>query len=206
MSEEDKNPHIKGPRVLKLTDAVERYVNITGCRQHFYPVADDNDIGLITYVEKRADTDDDRRWQSHSHPDIEEYIFVIKGEGRVVFGEGDETFEEESYDLAAGDFVITPRGVPHTFYGEFDGLWWHGKHNVWGQTLGNKHPSRVYNRPSRPTKEEQDDLPEVGDTYYMDAVETFITYSPGPWHADRRERIRELKDFRKDLWPDAEES
>jgi mannose-6-phosphate isomerase-like protein (cupin superfamily) len=44
----------------------------------------------------------------HTHGDADEFIYVIAGQGDVLFGSRDEP-------LGAGVFVMVPRGTPHSF-------------------------------------------------------------------------------------------
>lgn len=58
-----------------------------------------DDIAICNLAEKLAFSDEERPFVSHSHPNIEEYKFILSGSGSVTIGVGDETCEEEYYEL-----------------------------------------------------------------------------------------------------------
>jgi mannose-6-phosphate isomerase-like protein (cupin superfamily) len=156
--------------LLRGKETESKHVNITYCTQDFYQIEDTNDLQLFCRVHKKAETDAENEWQAHSHPDIEEYTFVVKGQCRAILGNGEE------YDLEEGDLLITPRGVWHKFKGgDATLLFFHAKHNVYGKTVQNKHPFRAYDSPSRKDPQEQADLPDVGVYLEMDALEREIS-------------------------------
>lgn len=49
----------------------------------------------------------------HTHEREDEYTFVLEGQVGVLVG-------EEEHLLATGDFILKPRGVPHTFWNAGD--------------------------------------------------------------------------------------
>jgi mannose-6-phosphate isomerase-like protein (cupin superfamily) len=152
--------------LLKGTKTESKLVNITYCTQDFYQIEDTNDLQLFCRVHKKASTDLDNEWQAHSHPNIEEYTFVISGEVDAHLGNGEE------YHLEAGDLLITPRGVSHKFTGgDAELIFFHSKHNVYGRTVQNKHPFMAHDMPSRSDPADQEGLPPVGVYYEMDALE-----------------------------------
>ena len=159
--------------LLRGEDAESKHVNITYCKQDFYQIEDTNDLQLFCRVHKLAGTDVDNPWQAHSHPDIEEYTFVVSGDVDVVLGNG------EKYHMDAGDLLITPRGVSHKFMGgDAVLLFFHAKHNVYGKTCQNMHPFMAYDRPTRTNADEAESLPPVGVYLEMDALERNIQRPP----------------------------
>ena len=156
-----KNPFIPGARILRWADTRQVYVNSSACMQWYYPLSEINDLGLFTYIEKRASTDIDRPWASQAHPDVNLYLYVLRGSGRATFGVGDETFVQELYDFEQGDLVIVPRGVPYKCAGEWDAICFHVRTSVFGKSVGTNrfpHPIVTYEKPPRPTQEERDAL------------------------------------------------
>jgi mannose-6-phosphate isomerase-like protein (cupin superfamily) len=154
--------------LLKGKNAESKYVNITGCMQHFYKIEPMNDICILCRVTKKADSDEKNEWQHHSHPNIEEYTFVISGKVQAVMG---ENFEEK-YDLEAGDLLITPRGVPHKILGgDAELLFFHTKTNAFGHTVQDRHPFLAYDSQAREKKEDKENLPKIGEYMESDPLE-----------------------------------
>ena len=121
-----------------------------------------NDL-LDWIVVKRTLKSDEEGWamQTHSHPDFEEYWFVLEGEGQIICG--DETYHVKKHDL-----VITPRGVPHKAIGDVTFICTTAKHNVYGQTVGTKMQYKAHDKPYR---KNPDDAPDVGTYVEMDVAE-----------------------------------
>ena len=119
--------------LFKGKDIQERRETSCGCLIKWYPIGEANDLLDFSAVRRTLDMDTDGKWvmQFHSHPDFEEYWFVLKGKGQFFVG-------DEVYDVEPGDLVITPRGVPHKAKGDITFLCITAKHNVYGQTLGMK--------------------------------------------------------------------
>lgn len=114
-------------------DAPPVYNANAGLKQSSYPLTWTDDIAICNLAEKSADSDRDRPFDSHSHPDIEEYKFILAGSGSVTIGEGDETCEREYYEFKAGDLVILPRGLAHADAGGYTALYFHAKQSVFGK-------------------------------------------------------------------------
>ena len=85
MKEAAKNPLVPGARIIRGADAVPVYVNESACRQWFYPLSEVNDLGMFTYIEKEAKTDNDRAWTIQYHPDVNLYYYILEGSGKVIF-------------------------------------------------------------------------------------------------------------------------
>ena len=117
-----------------------------------YPVDANNDLLDWLVVKRSLDMEDKWSMQLHSHPDFEEYWFVLEGKGQIVCG-------DETYDVEVGDLVITPRGVPHRALGDMTFVCCTSKHNVYGQTLGTK---MQYLANDKPYRENAGDAPDVG--------------------------------------------
>jgi uncharacterized protein YjlB len=117
-----------------------------------YPVDATNDLLDWLVVTRSLDMEDKWAMQFHSHPDFEEYWFVLKGKGQIIVG-------DETYDVEPGDLVITPRGVPHKARGDMTFLCTTAKHNVYGQTLGTK---MQYVANDKPFRENPKDAPDIG--------------------------------------------
>ena len=99
--------------------------------------------------------------QTHSHPDFEEYWFVIEGSGQIICG-------DETYDVEVGDLVITPRGVPHKARGDVKFICCTAKHNVYGQTIG---PKMQYMAHDTPYRKNPKDAPPPGQYTEVDVSE-----------------------------------
>jgi uncharacterized RmlC-like cupin family protein len=114
-------------------------------------------------IVKRTLASDDEGWamQMHSHPDFEEYWFVLEGSGKIFCG-------DEIYDVEVGDLVITPRGVPHKASGDVTFICATAKHNVYGQTSGTKMQYKAHDKPFR---KNPSDAPDVGTYAEMDVTD-----------------------------------
>lgn len=123
-----------------------------GCTITTYPIKVENDLLDWLIVERSMKMEDKWGMQSHSHPDFEEYWFVIEGKGQIICG-------DETYEVELGDLVITPRGVPHKAVGDLTFICCTAKHNVFGQTIGNKMQYVAHDKPYRDNPE---DAPPVG--------------------------------------------
>lgn len=181
--EAEKNADIIGARILKRVDAPDVYNANGGLKQACYPLTWTDDIAICNLIKKLASSDIDRPFDSHSHPDIEEYKFILSGSGSMTIGVGDETCEEETYEFQAGDLVILPRGLPHVDAGGFEALVFHTKQSVFGKVPGDSlypHIAYVYTRPKRPTKEEEAALNDPGTFIKMNSRETYNVYCPNP--------------------------
>ena len=117
-----------------------------------YPVDATNDLLDWLVVTRSLDMEGKWSMQLHSHPDFEEYWFVLKGKGQIIVG-------DETYDVEVGDLVITPRGVPHKARGDMTFLCTTSKHNVYGQTLGSK---MQYLANDKPHRDNPKDAPDIG--------------------------------------------
>jgi len=164
--------------IVRKRDIEEKFISHSGQVHRFYPMQESWDLGFVTWSRKEAESDETCPFPYHSHPGIDEYWYIISGQGKVVIGEGVEGYEAEILEVEAGDLVITPRGIPHKVFGAVEMLCWHCKHNVWGQPAGVVHPSRAWDKPPRQNKEDYDFLPDVGEYYEMDSAEKEITYIP----------------------------
>ena len=77
----------------------------------WYPLDANNDLLDWLVVKRTMDAEEKWSMQLHSHPDFEEYWFVIEGKGQIICG-------GETYDVEVGDLFVTPRGVPHKAIGD----------------------------------------------------------------------------------------
>ena len=206
IKEAKKNATVLGARVLKRKDAPPVYNANAGLRQSSYPLTWTDDIAICNLAEKLASSDEERPFDSHSHPDIEEYKFILSGSGSVTIGVGDETCEEEYYEFKAGDLVILPRGLAHVDAGGYSALYFHAKQSVFGKTPGDSlypHIAYVYTRPHRPTKEEEEALNDPGTFIKMNSRETYNAYCPCP--IERIEKNpTDMTHLRPDLFPETE--
>jgi mannose-6-phosphate isomerase-like protein (cupin superfamily) len=139
--------------LIKGKDVKEEREVTCGCMIKWYPIEHDND--LLDWLVVRRSTDFEEKWsmQFHSHPDFEEYWFVIEGKGQIICG-------DETYDVEPGDLVITPRGVPHKAVGNLIFVCTTAKHNVYGQTIG---PKMQYVAHDKPYRDNPEDAPPVGE-------------------------------------------
>lgn len=201
-----KNASVLGARVLKRADAPAVYNANAGLRQSSYPLTWTDDIAICNLAEKLAESDQERPFDSHSHPDIEEYKFILSGSGSVTIGVGDDSCEEERYEFKAGDLVILPRGLAHLDAGGYTALYFHAKQSVFGKTPGDSlypHIAYVYTRPSRPTKEEEEALNDPGTYIKMNSRETYNVYCPNPILRVEKNPT-DMTHLRPDLFPDRE--
>jgi quercetin dioxygenase-like cupin family protein len=106
-------------------------------------------------VERTLDAEKEWSMQMHSHPDFEEYWYVVSGKGQIFCG-------DEVYDVEPEDLVITPRGVPHKAKGDIKFICFTAKHNVYGK-VGTKLQYLAHDKPYRKNPK---DAPEPGE--YME--------------------------------------
>lgn len=139
-------PLIKGKKLKSERDVT------CGCMITAYPIKPENDFLDWLIVKRSMDMEEKWAMQLHSHLDFEEYWFVIEGKGQIICG-------DETYDVEPGDFVITPRGVPHKAIGNVTFICCTAKHNVFGQTIGTKMQYVAHDKPYRDNPE---DAPPVG--------------------------------------------
>jgi glyoxylate utilization-related uncharacterized protein len=98
--------------------------------------------------------------QLHSHPDFEEYWFVLEGKGKIICG-------DETYEVEPGDLVITPRGMPHRALGDVKFICCTAKHNVYGQPA-----TRLqYKAHDKPVRANPSDAPDIGVYVEIDPME-----------------------------------
>lgn len=202
LEEERKNPGVLGARVIKSTDSPAVYNSNAALRQTSYPLTWTDDIAICNLAEKNASSDADRPFDSHAHGDIEEYKFIISGEGTTTIGVGDETCNEEVYSWTAGDLVALPRGLAHVETGGWTAIFFHAKRSAFGITAGNvlyPHIAYVYTKPPRPTKEEQAVLNDPGTYVMMNSRETYNIYKPNPIIRVEKNRT-EMTYLRPDLF------
>lgn len=202
-----KNAAVLGARVIKREDAPVVYNANAALKQASYPLTWTDDIAICNWCEHRAESDKERPFDSHSHLDIEEYKFILKGYCDVVIGRGDDTCEEEYYHCNAGDLQILPRGLPHVDAGGYTAIVFHAKQSVFGKTPGTSmypHMAYIYTRPPRPTKEEEAVLNNPGDLVYMNSRETFNLYAPNPILRVEKNPT-DMLHLRPDLFPGQEE-
>ena len=108
---------------------------------------------------QRTSAADEEGWamQLHSHPDFEEYWFVVEGKGQIICG-------DETYDVEPWDLVITPRGVPHKAKGDVRFICFTAKHNVYGK-VGTKLQYMAHDNPYR---KKAGDAPDAGTYMEID--------------------------------------
>lgn len=178
------NPAVLGARLLrKAVDAPEVYNANAGNKQWAFPLTWTDDLAICIGATHSSVSDIDRPFDSHSHPDIEEYKYIISGRGTVRIGDGDPTVETEVYAFEAGDLVILPRGLPHVDAGDYTALYFHTRQSVFGKVPGTSrypHGAYVYTKPSRPTEEERAALNDPGTYVFMDSRETLNVFVPNP--------------------------
>ena len=123
----------------------------------WYPLDANNDMLGWLVVKRTMESEEKWSMQLHSHPDFEEYWFVIEGKGQIICG-------DETCDVEVGDLVVTPRSVPHKAIGDVTFICCTAKHNVYGQTSGTK---MQYLANDKPYRDNPSDAPDVGT--YMEA-------------------------------------
>ena len=149
--------------LLKGKSIEPGWFNMIGSMISNYPIESTNDIQLFSRVEHRSEHDKDWEWQKHSHPDFEEYTYIVNGQGQAIVG-------NEVYELEKGDLLITPRGIPHKFLGDLDMLFFHCKCNVYGKSCHGKHPVVAHEKPYRQNKEDSENLLEIGKYVEIDSA------------------------------------
>ena len=127
---------IKG---FKLEEERERNC---GALLRWFPIREANDILDIILFRRRAVDEEKLPMQLHSHPDKEEYWYVIEGSGRV--WQDDEIIEVEE-----GDLVITPPGVGHKAEGDVLFLCFMTRYNSAGESSGTVMPMTAIDDPYR---------------------------------------------------------
>lgn len=121
-------PLIKGKDVKAERDPA------CGSMAKVYPVGGPyQDLCSWVTVTRTLAEDEKWRYQSHMHPDMTEYWFVLDGKGQVTVG-------TETYDVEPGDLVITPPLTPHSASGDVTILGVIAKYNKDGKTYGGKIP------------------------------------------------------------------
>lgn len=203
-TEELKNPSVVGARVLRRTvDAPDVYNANAGNRQWAYPLTWTDDLAICIGATHNSSSDVDRPFDSHSHPDVEEYKYIISGSGTVTLGDGDPSVAREFYRFEAGDLVILPRGMPHVDAGDYTALYFHTRASAFGKIPGTSrfpHGAYVYTKPPRPTEEERAALNDPGTYVFMDSRETLNVYVPNPI-VRVVENPTGLQHLRPDLFP-----
>ena len=178
-----KNPPIMGARVIRKADAPDFY-NANGAgKQWMYPMGWADDLAVVAGTTHLADSDLERPFDSHAHPDVEECKYIVSGSGWIKFGYADPKFETETYEFQEGDLIVNPRGVPHYEGGSYEALTWHTRTNCFGNIPGYAaypHVAYVYTKPTRPTAEEEAAINEPGTFIMMDSRETTNIYMPNP--------------------------
>ena len=146
-----KNPAIMGARVIRKADAPDFY-NANGAgKQWMYPMGWADDLAVVAGTTHLADSDLERPFDSHAHPDVEECKYIVSGSGWIKFGYADPKFETETYEFQEGDLIVNPRGVPHYEGGSYEALTWHTRTNCFGNIPGYAaypHVAYVYTKPT----------------------------------------------------------
>ncbi|HPJ02686.1 MAG TPA: cupin domain-containing protein [Candidatus Limiplasma sp.] len=171
------NPSIPGSRKLNRIKAKLVYSNETGCLHWYYPLSAIDDLGMFCYIEKKRVTDKTHPWAIQSHPFVNLYMYIIKGEGELHLGLNDGVFAQETYPFGCEDMLVVPRSIPYRLTGEWEAICFHARTNVYGQTVGDgifSSPVLMHNKPYRPTTAETKALFDPGTFLYMNP-----TYSTG---------------------------
>jgi len=131
--------------LIKGKDLKEKRIP-AGCMVKFYPIQSEND--LMSWSVVRRTIDMDKKWEAqlHSHPDYEEYWFVIKGKGQIIN-------DNVKYDVEPGDLVITPAGVSHKVKGDITFICCAAKHNANGKAFGTMAQYVAHDKPYRDNPE-----------------------------------------------------
>jgi len=148
--------------LIKGKDVAEfRKTGTCGCVSKRFPLKTENDLKDWMVIKRSLDAEEKWSMQMHSHPDFEEYWFVIEGEGQFIVG-------DKIYDVEVGDLVITPPGVPHKAIGDVVFVCTMAKHNSNGKTIGSK---QAYVAHDTPYRDDPEELPKVGERVEFDATE-----------------------------------
>lgn len=209
VGEARRNPGVLGARVIHRSDAPVVF-NPAGQNRHWsYPLGWTDDLAIFIGATHTSSSDATRPADSHSHFDIEEYKYIVKGSGTSAFGNLDDSFETETYAFAVGDLVITPRGVPHRDAGDYTAIYFHTKASAFGRfpgTVQMPHPAYIYEQPPRPTQAERKLQYPPGTYIVMDSRETLNRFQPDPILKLERTHMADdsLTVLRPDLFPDLE--
>ncbi len=127
----------------------------------WYPVGPDNDL-LDWLVVTRTMEMEKNGWsmQLHSHPDFEEYWFVLEGSGKIICG-------KDTFNVEKGDLVITPRGMPHKALGDVKFICCTAKHNAKGKAT----KVMQYKAHDKPARANPSDAPDPGVYAEIDPLE-----------------------------------
>lgn len=151
----------ESPYLIKGDKVPEQRLPSCGCNMKIFPIAEERDLCDFLVVRKSDTTDKGWTMQMHSHPDFDEYWYIVKAEpGAVKFVVGDETVDAEE-----GDLLITPRGVPHKIIGDATVVCFACKHNVFGKTCSGR---LTYMAHDIPPREDPSTLPPVGQYSEID--------------------------------------
>lgn len=147
--------------VIRGAKIPEQRLPSCGCNMKIFPIGEERDIADFLVVRKSDTTDKGWTMQLHSHPDFDEYWYVVKAKkGEVKFQIGDEKVEADE-----GDLIITPRDVPHKIIGDATVICFSCKHNVFGKTTCGKLAYVAHDTPSRV---DPSGLPPVGQYMEID--------------------------------------
>ena len=171
LQEAAKNPLVPGARIIRSADALPVYDNAIACRKWCYPLSEINDLAYFCYIEKKAETDENRPWALQSHLNVNLYFYILEGEGTLFLG--GEGFQKEKFTFKEEELVVVPRDIPYRMEGEWKAVCFHARTGVYGTVSGlSRFPHSVctYDKPLRPGKEEQDALREPGTVNFLDSL------------------------------------
>ena len=86
LTQSQKNPFIPGVRILHKSDARQVRLNNTGAYHWLYPLSEINDSALFSYIRKEAMSDTERPWTKQIHPNVNLYVYILKGSGQLLLG------------------------------------------------------------------------------------------------------------------------
>jgi mannose-6-phosphate isomerase-like protein (cupin superfamily) len=144
--------------IIKAKDLKEVREKNCGSIAVWYPVGPENDLLDWMIVKRTKDQDEKWRFQAHKHRDFEEYWFILEGKGTIYIG-------DEAHPVEKGDLAILPRDVPHWISGDIEFICTTAKHNVYGQSVGNRMQFEATDKPYRDNPEE---IPKVGEYFEVD--------------------------------------
>jgi mannose-6-phosphate isomerase-like protein (cupin superfamily) len=126
--------------------------NRTGVFLKDYPLGPDQDLLHFVIFSTREDWAEKWTMQTHKHRDFDEYWFILSGRGRVTVG-------ADTYEVQAGDLVITPPNTPHRAEGDLEVAGFSARRNLKGQDARGK---MQYEGCDTPYRDKPEDLPPPG--------------------------------------------
>jgi quercetin dioxygenase-like cupin family protein len=95
---------VKNKYHLNLKDIPKTLINHGTVNKKVFIRNEDSQTSLTQFAWSKFEASD--ICESHSHPTMDEYFFVISGKGRYII-------DNEALDIVKNDFIFIPAGVEH---------------------------------------------------------------------------------------------